>query len=104
MLFAKIFEALMLISFGVSWPAQIVKTIRVKNPMGKSFAFQTLVIIGYVCGILAKVFSGQFNTWLTWLYFLDLGLVSFDLIMSAIYLSRIRRKERLEKEKNAEKN
>ena len=44
----SIFEALMLICFGASWPFAIIKTIRAKNPAGKSYLFSVLVIIGYM--------------------------------------------------------
>ena len=40
-------EGLMLICFGVSWPPAIIKTLRVKNPAGKSFIFMMLVLTGY---------------------------------------------------------
>ena len=48
-------EGIMLICFGVSWPPAIIKTLRVKNPQGKSFIFLSLVLIGYLCGICGKI-------------------------------------------------
>ena len=33
---AQVFEMIMLICFGASWPFALLKTIRVKNPAGKS--------------------------------------------------------------------
>ncbi len=42
----SIFEALMLICFGFSWPFAIMKTVKVKNPAGKSYIFLFLIIIG----------------------------------------------------------
>ena len=36
-------EGLMLICFGVSWPPAIIKTIRVKNPKGSSKLCLTVV-------------------------------------------------------------
>ena len=41
-----LFEAIMMICFGASWPASIWKTITVKNPIGKSMIFLWLVLIG----------------------------------------------------------
>ena len=32
-------EAAMLICFGASWPFAIIKTVRAKNPAGKSYLF-----------------------------------------------------------------
>jgi len=91
---ANIFEALMLVTFGASWPAQIIKTVRVKNPMGKSFLFQILVISGYLCGVVSKCFKGQFMHWLTWIYLLDIALVTTDLVLSLIYRARIIRAQK----------
>lgn len=84
------FMALMLIAFGASWPAQIIKTIRVKNPVGKSFLFQILVISGYICGIVGTILNKQGLHWLVFVYLLDIALVSTDLILSLIYLKRLR--------------
>lgn len=86
----NIFMALMLIAFGASWPAQIIKTIRVKNPVGKSFVFQGLVISGYICGVIGTILKEQGLHWLVWIYLLDIALVSTDLILSLIYLKRLR--------------
>ena len=40
----SIFEALMLICFGFSWPFAIMKTVKVKNPAGKIYIFLFLNI------------------------------------------------------------
>ena len=37
----QLFEAGMMICFVISWPLSIIKTIKTKNPKGKSFAFTT---------------------------------------------------------------
>ena len=38
-----IWEALMMFAFGFSWPMQIIKTVRTKNPAGKSLVFLFLI-------------------------------------------------------------
>lgn len=78
-------EALMLLAFGASWPAQILKTIRVKNPAGKSFIFLYLVQAGYLAGIASKLVSGKI-TWVIWLYLLDLIMVAIDTGLSHYYI------------------
>ena len=35
----SVWEVIMLICFGFSWPFAILKTVRVKNPAGKSYLF-----------------------------------------------------------------
>ena len=50
---ADVFEARMLICFGVAWPASIVKLVRTKSSAGKSILFEldgerSLVILLYI--------------------------------------------------------
>ena len=51
----NIFEAGMLLCFGASWPAAVLKTYRTKNVEGKSLVFLSLILIGYICGMINKV-------------------------------------------------
>ena len=91
---SSLFEAGMLICFGFSWPFAIIKTIRVKNPAGKSYIFLSLVILGYISGCLYKL-TGRFD-FVFWLYLLNGLLVFTDTVLCLYY----RRKNR----KNSEKN
>ena len=52
----SIFEALMLIGFGLAWPFNICKSIKSKTAAGKSFSFMITIEIAYLCGIAHKVF------------------------------------------------
>ena len=84
-----VWVGLMLICFGVSWPSAIVKTLRVKDPKGKSFVFLSLVVLGYVFGTVGKIVKGDCLTdWVFYVYLLDLVMVSTDLILSAYYRMR----------------
>ena len=51
---AEIFETIMIISFGISWPLSIVRSVRSKSTKGKSLLFMCFIAFGYVCGIIAK--------------------------------------------------
>ena len=82
----SIFEALMLICFGASWPFAIIKTIRAKNPAGKSYLFSVLVIIGYISGCLHKILYHWDLVF--YLYLTLLALVSTDLILCLYYASK----------------
>ena len=84
----SVLEAVMMVCFGVSWPLSIYRTYRVKNPVGKSIAFLWLIIIGYLAGILNKIF-GRLD-WVVWLYALNAAMVATDLIL--VYYYRARRK------------
>ena len=75
----SIYEALMLVCFGASWPVAVLKTYRTKNVKGKSRLFLWLVIIGYICGMIHKVL---FNFDLVfYLYVLNTLLVATDLLL-----------------------
>lgn len=82
-----IFEAVMLICFGASWPVSIWRTYKVKNPVGKSTGFLLLIIIGYIAGIINK-FMGTVD-WVLGLYILNLVMVASDLIL-VIYYRKMR--------------
>ena len=82
----SIFELIMLICFGASWPFAILKTIRVKNPTGKSYLFLALVVIGYVAGCLHKVVYKY--DFVFWLYFLNGVLVLTDIVLCLYYQHR----------------
>jgi hypothetical protein len=81
-----IFEAVMLFCFGASWPLSIYKTVKTKNPIGKSLPFLYLVFIGYASGIYHK-FSYSYN-WVIYLYILNLLMVGTDIVLTKYYLRK----------------
>lgn len=90
--YAQAFEAVMMIAFGFSWPISILKTIKAKNPSGKSQAFTMLVIVGYMAGIGFKL-CGQ-TDWVIMFYMLNACFASTDLAL-CIYYARRNRKANL---------
>jgi len=82
-------EAAMLVCFGVSWPFAIAKTIRAKNPAGKSYLFAAFVVIGYVAGSSAR-FMRNGPDGVFWLYIFDMLMVLTDTALCLYY----RRKNR----------
>ena len=58
---ANFFETLMIVCFGVSWPASIAKSYRARTTQGKSLLFLCLLALGYICGITAKLISHTYN-------------------------------------------
>ena len=83
----SIYEAIMLICFGASWPVSIWRTYKVKNPVGKSVIFLLLIIIGYIAGIINKILGTL--DWVLWLYVLNLVMVSSDMFL-VIYYRKLR--------------
>ncbi len=76
----QLFESLMLISFGVSWPFSIAKSIKSRTAKGKSLFFLLIVIFGYICGITSKLISGNI-TYVLVFYVIDILMVTTDLII-----------------------
>lgn len=75
----SIFEILMLLCFGVSWPLSIAKALRTRVVAGKSPAFMAVVLVGYVSGTLHKLRYDPDAV--TALYVLNGLLVATDLIL-----------------------
>ncbi len=75
-----LFEAIMLVCFGFSWPLNVIKAYKAKSAKGTSLAFILLIITGYIAGITAKVINHQFNYVLV-VYFLNLAIVMSNLVV-----------------------
>lgn len=73
----SVFEIVMLVCFGVSWPISIAKALRTKTVTGKSPGFMAVVCLGYMSGMLHKVFYA--SDWVIVLYGLNLVMVAIDL-------------------------
>ncbi len=75
----SILEAGMLICFGLAWPVSIYKSYTSKTNQGKSIGFLLVILVGYVFGILNKVFGHM--DWVIWLYALNFLMVSADAML-----------------------
>lgn len=80
----EILEALMVLSFGISWPASIRKSYTSRTAKGKSLFFMSMIAFGYLCGIAWKV--NVFNATGEWhypsyFYILNLVMVSTDIVL-----------------------
>lgn len=76
----SIFETVMLVCFGFSWPLNVIKAYKTKTAKGTSLPFILLIITGYIAGISAKLISGQINYVLI-AYILNLTIVSLNVIV-----------------------
>lgn len=90
---SEIFETLMLICFGLSWPMSVIKNIRAKTAKSMSLPFILLIITGYIAGIAAKLLTGNI-TFVLAVYILNLLMVSVN---AAVYFIN-RRYDRLAKQ------
>jgi len=77
---AELFEVFMVVSFGVSWPMSILKSLKAKTAKGKSLFFLCMILFGYACGITSKLLSGKINYVIAF-YILNFVMVSIDLLL-----------------------
>ena len=57
-----IFESIMLICFGLSWPLNVIKAYKARTTKGSSLPFILLIVTGYIAGITAKIITYVFGT------------------------------------------
>lgn len=88
---AEIFELIMVISFGLSWPVSIIKTLKSKTVAGKSPIFVALISFGYICGIISKVINNNI-TYVFIFYCINLLMTLFDFCLNLYF----RKKENCE--------
>jgi hypothetical protein len=80
----SVFEVMMLVCFGVSWPISIAKALRTKKVEGKSPVFMVVICVGYLSGILHKLFFAY--DWVIVLYAINMIMVATDLLLYYRYL------------------
>ncbi|HVN71706.1 MAG TPA: hypothetical protein VMU10_06775 [Desulfomonilia bacterium] len=76
----SIFEVIMLVCFGSAWPTSIYKSYVSKTAKGKSIAFLIIVFVGYIAGILHKMFYSL--DWVVTLYALNGIMVLVDIVLT----------------------
>lgn len=76
----SIFESIMLICFGLSWPLNVIKAYKAKTAKGTSLPFILLIITGYIAGITAKLVTNQINYVLI-VYLINLAIVSLNILV-----------------------
>ena len=77
---AELLETLMIISFGISWPLNILKSYRSRTTKGKSLPFTLFILFGYICGIISKIMTQSFNL-AFWFYIPKILMVSIDVCL-----------------------
>ena len=76
----SIFETVMLVCFGLSWPLNVIKAYKARTAKGTSLPFLILIITGYLGGITAKLITGHINYVLI-VYFINLAIVLLNLVV-----------------------
>lgn len=84
---AEILEIAMLVSFGASWPMNVIKSYRTRSTKGKSVVFLILILLGYVAGITSKLVNETYmasfsSKWYVLVFYcLNFCMVFADLIL-----------------------
>ena len=100
---SEILEIIMIVSFGFSWPMNVVKSYKARTTKGKSLAFLLLILFGYVAGITSKFLNEAYMAsfsqkwYVLFFYVLNFIMVATDL---CIYI----RNYRLDKKRASESN
>lgn len=58
---SSVFETIMLVCFGLSWPINVVKAYKARTAKATSLPFILLILLGYIAGISAKLITHQTN-------------------------------------------
>jgi len=86
---SEFLEIIMVVSFGASWPLNVLKSYRARTTKGKSLAFLCLIFFGYVAGIASKLLNAAYmasfaSKWyVLFFYVLNLLMVGTDLVLYA---------------------
>lgn len=86
---AEILEVIMILSFGASWPLNVVKSYRARTTKEKSLGFLSLIFFGYVAGIISKLVNESYMAafaekwYVLFFYVLNILMVSADLVLYA---------------------
>jgi hypothetical protein len=77
---SELLEAIMVISFGISWPVSIIKSLTSRTAKGKSQFFMFMILFGYGAGIASKLVSGKI-TYVFIFYVLNFIMVGIDTVL-----------------------
>lgn len=77
----EILEIIMVVSFGMSWPLNVLKSYRARTTKGKSLPFLVLIFAGYICGIASKLTAESYKWYVLFFYVLNLLMEGADLIL-----------------------
>jgi hypothetical protein len=97
---SEILEIIMIVSFGVSWPVNVIKSYKSRTTKGKSLMFLCLIFFGYVAGIASKLVNEAYmasfgQKWYVLIFYvLNFLMVGADICMYV-------RNYRLDQKRNA---
>lgn len=84
---AELLEITMIVSFGFSWPMNVMKSYKSRTAKGKSLSFLCLILFGYIAGIASKfvnpAYMAEFSQkwYVLFFYILNLLMIFADLCL-----------------------
>lgn len=84
---SEILEIAMILSFGASWPMNVIKSYKARSAKGKSISFLILIFVGYIAGIASKFTNDAYmasfaQKWYVLVfYFINIMMVSADIVL-----------------------
>ena len=84
---SELLEITMIVSFGASWPLNVIKSYKARTTKGKSLAFLCLIFFGYIAGIISKLVNEAYMAafaqkwYVLFFYVLNLIMVGTDLLL-----------------------
>lgn len=84
---SEVLEIIMILSFGCSWPMNVIKSYKARTTKGKSIAFLLLIFFGYIAGIASKLtntaYMADFSQkwYVLFFYCLNISMVGVDILL-----------------------
>lgn len=84
---SELFEIIMIVSFGASWPMNVIKSYKARTNKGKSLGFLCLIFFGYIAGIISKLINEAYMSsisskwYVLFFYVLNFIMVGADLCL-----------------------
>lgn len=94
---SELLEAVMIISFGLSWPINVVKSYKARTCRGKSLSFLCFICFGYIAGIAAKLMNVQYMSALSTKWYV-LACYALNLVMVCADMALYFRNHKYDKE------
>ena len=84
---SEIFEIIMILCFGASWPFNVYKSYHARTAKGKSLLFLIFIEVGYIAGMAAKFMNPAYMAafgekwYVLFFYFLNFSMVAADVVL-----------------------
>ena len=84
---SEVLEIIMVVSFGASWPLNVMKSYKARTAKGKSLTFLCLIFFGYIAGVASKLTNEAYMAafsqkwYVLFFYVLNLVMIGIDLVL-----------------------